>query len=149
MASPLWGVQGPYYGPGTETIAPAAFAFTHPAGLQGISAREQAALNAVAAQVGGTIPRLTITSGYRSPAYNRAVGGARNSTHMQGNAIDIGLDGLSQPQQQALIGSILGQPGVTGFGYYPGSNSIHLKRPPLTSSCLMTSVPPTSNSHRR
>lgn len=32
---------------------------------------------------------LTVTSGYRCPALNRAVGGARNSHHMHGMAADI------------------------------------------------------------
>ena len=32
---------------------------------------------------------IRITSGYRSKAVNRAIGGARNSAHMTGNAADI------------------------------------------------------------
>jgi uncharacterized protein YcbK (DUF882 family) len=32
---------------------------------------------------------ITIVSGYRSPATNRAVGGARNSQHLYGRAADI------------------------------------------------------------
>ena len=32
---------------------------------------------------------IHVTSGYRSPAVNRAVGGARNSQHMRGEAADI------------------------------------------------------------
>jgi hypothetical protein len=126
VASPFVNALGQsYYGPGTTTISPAAYSFVHPQGLQGVSQRMQTALAAAAARVGGIIPSLTVTSGYRSPAYNKAVGGARNSTHLRGDAIDIALDGLSRNQQQALVGSILQQPAVTGFGYYPGSNSIH------------------------
>lgn len=32
---------------------------------------------------------ITVTSGYRCPELNRAVGGARNSQHMTGDAADI------------------------------------------------------------
>ena len=32
---------------------------------------------------------IIVTSGYRSPALNRAVGGSRNSQHMKGEAADI------------------------------------------------------------
>ena len=32
---------------------------------------------------------LTIISGYRSPAYNTSIGGAKNSYHMRGQACDI------------------------------------------------------------
>lgn len=32
---------------------------------------------------------MTITSGYRSPALNRAIGGVANSQHMKGEAADI------------------------------------------------------------
>lgn len=34
-------------------------------------------------------PRLRITSGRRNAAENRAVGGARNSFHLRGRAIDV------------------------------------------------------------
>lgn len=37
---------------------------------------------------------ITISSGYRSPALNAAVGGAGNSAHMQGLAADITVTGL-------------------------------------------------------
>ena len=32
---------------------------------------------------------IRVTSGYRSPAVNRAVGGAKKSQHMRGEAVDI------------------------------------------------------------
>jgi len=32
---------------------------------------------------------LTITSGYRCPDHNKAVGGAKNSRHLEGIAVDI------------------------------------------------------------
>ena len=38
---------------------------------------------------------VIITSGYRSPALNRAVGGSKTSHHMQGRAADLIVPGLS------------------------------------------------------
>jgi hypothetical protein len=40
---------------------------------------------------------LDISSGYRSPALNAAVGGARNSQHSQGLAADFGCPGFGPP----------------------------------------------------
>lgn len=37
--------------------------------------------------------KITITSWYRPPAINRAVGGARFSKHLEGHAVDILVDG--------------------------------------------------------
>ncbi len=38
---------------------------------------------------------LTINSGYRSPAVNKAVGGARDSQHTKGQAADIECPGMA------------------------------------------------------
>ncbi len=38
---------------------------------------------------------FTVSSGYRSPALNRAVGGSRTSQHSQGEAADIEVAGVS------------------------------------------------------
>jgi uncharacterized protein YcbK (DUF882 family) len=38
---------------------------------------------------------VTILSGYRSPKYNAAIGGAKNSFHMKGMAADIVVAGVS------------------------------------------------------
>jgi zinc D-Ala-D-Ala carboxypeptidase len=46
--------------------------------------------------IGGPIK---VSSGYRTPRLNRAIGGARNSQHMVGEAADIqGLNGLTNKQ---------------------------------------------------
>jgi len=39
--------------------------------------------------------RLVITSGYRCVRHNRAVGGSRNSQHMEGHAVDMRSPDLS------------------------------------------------------
>jgi uncharacterized protein YcbK (DUF882 family) len=38
---------------------------------------------------------ITITSGYRSPAYNKKVGGASNSQHLYGKAADFKVAGTN------------------------------------------------------
>jgi zinc D-Ala-D-Ala carboxypeptidase len=46
--------------------------------------------------IGGPIK---VSSGYRTPRLNRAIGGAKNSQHMVGEAADIqGLNGLTNKQ---------------------------------------------------
>ena len=45
--------------------------------------------DALDADFGSGSTQLTITSSYRDPQYNREVGGARNSRHLTGKAIDL------------------------------------------------------------
>jgi hypothetical protein len=75
---------------------------------------------------------IEVTSGYRSPAYNRAVGGASGSQHPHGRAIDVSLNGLTDDQAKAVVEHFITDPRVTGFGYYPRSNSIHVDVRPGT-----------------
>lgn len=44
--------------------------------------------------------KITINSGYRSEKYNKKVGGAPKSQHLQGKAADITIEGMS-PQKVA------------------------------------------------
>jgi uncharacterized protein YcbK (DUF882 family) len=46
---------------------------------------------------------ITITSWYRPPAVNRAVGGARYSKHIEGHAVDIIIDGLDPRDVTAIL----------------------------------------------
>ena len=46
---------------------------------------------------------IIINSGYRSPAVNKAVGGAPTSNHLTGCAVDIRVAGLEQLLRYAVI----------------------------------------------
>ena len=50
----------------------------------------------VVRQALGKVP-VVITSGYRSPALNAAVGGAKTSQHMAGQAVDFIVPGFGRP----------------------------------------------------
>ncbi len=41
---------------------------------------------------------ITVSSGYRSPALNRAIGGARGSAHLAGHAVDFNCYGFGGPK---------------------------------------------------
>jgi len=42
---------------------------------------------------------VLVSSGYRSPALNKAVGGSKNSQHMTGQAVDFICPGFGSPAQ--------------------------------------------------
>ena len=63
---------------------------------------------------------VIINSGYRTESHNKAVGGAKNSYHMQGKAVDIKINGL-KPEEIAKIAEKIG---FTGIGIY--KNFTHL-----------------------
>ena len=51
---------------------------------------------------GGEEP-IRINSGYRSPQLNRAIGGAANSNHLTGCAVDIRVENMEQLLRYAVI----------------------------------------------
>lgn len=65
---------------------------------------------------------VTINSGYRTAAHNKAVGGAVNSYHMQGMAADIVVKGVS-PLRVAQYAEIIG---ATGIGWYEAQGFTHV-----------------------
>jgi len=52
---------------------------------------------------------ITVSSGYRSPELNRAVGGARTSAHLTGHAVDFNCWGYGDPRDvcRAIAGSTI------------------------------------------
>lgn len=61
--------------------------------------------------------RFTINSGYRSPQYNRRIGGASRSMHMSGKAIDVSTSGWSTEEKAEFI-RVVSQEGFLGIGTY-------------------------------
>lgn len=69
----------------------------------------------------------TILSSYRSPDYNRAVGGATKSQHLDFNALDITFDGVSPVRVHAVLKSWRDQGKFSGgLGLYRQSGFVHI-----------------------
>ena len=60
---------------------------------------------------------ITITSGYRTAAHNKSVGGAKSSQHLLGRAADIQVQGVSVEDVAAYAESLM--PAWGGVGRYP------------------------------
>ncbi len=63
---------------------------------------------------------IKINSGYRSPAYNRKIGGAKSSQHKLGKAADIRVDGISPRELHGIIEELIsdGRMKQGGLGRY-------------------------------
>jgi uncharacterized protein YcbK (DUF882 family) len=61
------------------------------------------------------VGRVIVTSAYRTPEYNKKVGGIANSFHLDGKAADIKVPGLT-PYEVAIIADRIG---FLGVGVYP------------------------------
>jgi len=86
----------------------------------GVSASAQAALDAL--RKGWTGQSFNVVSDYRDPAQNDAVGGAKGSQHLSGNAFDIDTHGWT-PEQKLALATEAKKAGFNGFGFY--TNNMH------------------------
>ena len=69
--------------------------------------------------------RVTINSGCRCSDHNKAIGGSKNSRHMQGIAADIVIDGVHPLSVYGYIDSIA--PDRYGLGSYPTFTHIDVR----------------------
>ncbi len=68
---------------------------------------------------------VSVNSGYRDPSKNAAVGGAKNSQHMKGKALDLNVKGLTDAQKQAVLDAAI-EAGAKGIGLYSSGNVVHV-----------------------
>ena len=64
---------------------------------------------------------IRVISGYRSPAYNARIGGAKKSQHMQARAGDLKVTGMEPKEVHAVIEKLIaeGKMKQGGLGLYP------------------------------
>jgi uncharacterized protein YcbK (DUF882 family) len=67
--------------------------------------------------------KMVVTSGYRSPAHNRKVNGAKRSMHMHCAAVDVQIPGVSKWELASYARSM---PGRGGVGTYCHTASVHI-----------------------
>lgn len=92
-------------------------------GLSRVSPRLLVALEDLRARLGHR--PIIVTSGFRCPAHNRAVGGSPGSRHLVGQAADVivpGLDFRTVWTQARLVPALV----RGGIGLYPDSGHVHL-----------------------
>lgn len=65
---------------------------------------------------------LRINSAYRHPAYNKKIGGAKNSQHLTASAADLTAKNYTPKQLAAVIERLIKEGKVKqgGIGIYPG-----------------------------
>lgn len=87
-------------------------------------------LEAIRTAAGGK--SVSIVSGYRPEDYNRSIGGARKSRHVQGDAADIKIAGMSvrATHDLALRLHQEGKIVIGGLGSYPSFTHIDIRPGP-------------------
>lgn len=73
---------------------------------------------------------IRILSGYRSPAYNAKIGGAKTSQHMAGRACDIVVPGMHAKDVHAKVLQLYqaGELDIGGLGLYNGFVHVDVRK---------------------
>ena len=68
--------------------------------------------------------QLTIISAYRTPAQNKLARGAKQSQHMDGNALDVSTIGMTNAEKVEYVRLCIAY-GAQAFGFYESDGFIH------------------------
>lgn len=118
---------------GLAALAPNGVQFT-----KSFQSKVSSKLSGVLSSLGQALGKtISVNSGYRSPAYNKSVGGAKSSYHTKGLAADIDMTGWSDAEKQRAVAELAAM-GVGGFVTYTNSpNMLHIDmRPPTENGPL-------------
>jgi hypothetical protein len=69
--------------------------------------------------------RITISSGYRTAAHNKASKGARKSQHLTGSAVDFKVEGMKPSEVKRLMVELMDDGRIIPGGYYAKSTFVH------------------------
>ena len=107
-----------------------------PPPVQSVLRQVAGRMEAVRALLGDT--PITISSGYRNPQVNRAVGGALHSAHLTGHAVDFNCYGFGDPIEvcRAISKSNIGFDQLVEEGSW-----VHLSFDPRMRGQVLTKVP--------
>ena len=73
---------------------------------------------------------IRINSAYRTPTYNKRIGGAKASQHLTASAADITCKSLTPKQLKAKVEKLIKEKKLTigGIGLYPGFIHVDIRK---------------------
>ena len=92
---------------------------TLPTGAALASAERVSELMERIRQFFGNLP-ITVNSWYRTPEWNRQCGGAKNSQHLLGRAVDFTVHGIKPSEVFKRLLPVVKELGIGGLGGYKG-----------------------------
>lgn len=91
--------------------------------LDGLSPTARMMLQGVALTSG--LPSIPVRSAHRDPVSNANAGGAKNSQHLFGNAVDVDVSSWNDDQKRQFLDSAIAN-GARGVGIYANGKTIHV-----------------------